>query len=81
MNRLKIRCKSIFSVFIVVLFFQCSSVQNDAYKTIIVAAKTADCNGVAPMKCLQIKEKEDESWQNFYSNIEGFTYEPGSEYM
>jgi hypothetical protein len=50
-------------------------------KTFIVASKTVDCTGVAPMKCLQVKEKESDSWGNFYSNIEGFTYEPGFEYV
>jgi hypothetical protein len=50
-------------------------------KTFIVGPQTADCTGVAPMKCLQVKEKTSESWTNFYSNIEGFTYEPGYEYV
>ncbi|MFC7345754.1 DUF4377 domain-containing protein [Chryseobacterium zhengzhouense] len=49
-------------------------------KTFIVGPETADCTGVAPMKCLQVKEKESGNWENFYSNIEGFTYEPGFEY-
>lgn len=62
---------------------QCKSLpaESDANeKTFIVASQTADCTGVAPMKCLQIKEKKSENWQNLYSNIEGFTYEPGFEY-
>jgi hypothetical protein len=50
-------------------------------KTFIVGPQTADCTGVAPMKCLQVKEKASENWTNFYSNIEGFTYEPGYEYV
>lgn len=50
-------------------------------KTFIVGPQTADCTGVAPMKCLQVKEKASDSWTNFYSNIEGFTYEPGYEYV
>jgi len=50
-------------------------------KTFIIASQTVDCTGVAPMKCLQVKEKESDSWGNFYSNIEGFTYEPGFEYV
>lgn len=47
----------------------------------MIASQTKDCTGVAPMKCLQVKEKESDSWQNLYSNIEGFTYEPGFEYI
>ncbi|MCE3074697.1 DUF4377 domain-containing protein [Chryseobacterium gwangjuense] len=50
-------------------------------KTFIVGPQTADCTGVAPMKCLQVKEKATDNWSNFYTNIEGFTYEPGYEYV
>ncbi|PJJ67164.1 uncharacterized protein DUF4377 [Chryseobacterium geocarposphaerae] len=50
-------------------------------KTFIVGPQTADCTGVAPMKCLQVKEKPTDNWSNFYTNIEGFTYEPGYEYV
>lgn len=56
-----------------------SSAENE--KTMIIASQTVDCTGVAPMKCLQVKEKESDNWGNFYSNIEGFTYEPGFEYV
>ena len=67
------------------LVMQCKPMPNSASsgdeKTFIVASQTVDCTGVAPMKCLQVKEKESDSWGNFYSNIEGFTYEPGFEYV
>ncbi|REC64680.1 hypothetical protein DRF59_19890 [Chryseobacterium flavum] len=33
------------------------------------------------MKCMQVKENASDSWTNFYSTIEGFTYEPGYEYV
>jgi heat shock protein HslJ len=45
--------------------------------TIFVGPEKADCVGVGPMECLQIKYSENEEWQFFYSDIEGFTYEPG----
>ena len=35
------------------------------------------CTGVAPMDCLQIRKEGSEQWQNFYSSITGFDYEPG----
>ncbi|WP_426478981.1 DUF4377 domain-containing protein [Chryseobacterium sp. CBSDS_008] len=63
---------------------QCTTTANASAgdeKTFIVGPQTADCTGVAPMKCLQVKENASESWTNFYSNIEGFTYEPGYEYV
>lgn len=53
---------------------------NSTEKTLFVGSETKDCTGVAPMKCLQVREKSTDIWGNFYSNIEGFTYEPGFEY-
>lgn len=70
---------------VIFILTQCKPMQNNSSsedeKTFIIASQTVDCTGVAPMKCLQIKEKESDSWGNFYSNIEGFTYEPGFEYV
>lgn len=66
------------------LITQCKPMPNSSSedeKTFIIASQTVDCTGVAPMKCLQVKEKESDSWRNFYNNIEGFTYEPGFEYV
>lgn len=48
--------------------------------TLYVASTKADCVGVAPMKCLQVKDSEDGEWQFMYTNIEGFHYEEGYEY-
>ena len=63
---------------------QCTTTANASAgdeKTFIVGPQTVDCTGVAPMKCLQVKENVSGNWTNFYSNIEGFTYEPGYEYV
>ena len=41
---------------------------------------TVQCVGVAPMTCMQVQESdslEPGKWNNFYSRIEGFTYEAG----
>jgi len=68
----------------VFLMIQCKPMpisSSEDEKTFIIASQTADCTGVAPMKCLQVKEKESDKWENFYNNIEGFTYEPGFEYV
>jgi hypothetical protein len=32
------------------------------------------------MECLQVREAADRPWQYFYSDIEGFTFEPGFDY-
>lgn len=74
----------IFATAVLLVTMQCKSMVNSASadeKTLIIASQAVDCTGVAPMKCLQVKEKETDNWENFYSNIEGFIYEPGFEYV
>lgn len=71
--------------FVILLFvsFCLASCENEniiSEKTLIIASQKADCVGIAPQKCLLIKEKESENWQYFYSNIVGFEYEEGFEY-
>jgi len=51
-----------------------------AVKTIFVGPELVDCVGVAPQKCLQVRESEDTDWSLFYGQIIGFEYEPGYEY-
>lgn len=74
--------KGLLFVFSLLFFTECSknSYENNE-KIIIVAAQLVDCEGVGPMKCMRVKEKESDSWGNFYGNIEGFSYEPGYEYV
>jgi hypothetical protein len=84
MNTIKTFLKGTFSALAVFALTQCTAsanASNTNEKTFIVGPQTADCTGVAPMKCLQVKENTSENWSNFYSNIEGFTYEPGYEYV
>lgn len=49
-------------------------------KTLFVGPQQVDCTGVAPQKCLQVREEPDGEYLLFYSNIEGFAFEPGYEY-
>ncbi len=49
-------------------------------KLIYVAAERAPCMGVVPRECLQVRERPDEDWHLFSSEIIGFKYEPGVEY-
>jgi len=35
------------------------------------------CEGVAPMECLEIRKDDSDTWELFYSKIEGFEYEEG----
>lgn len=45
-----------------------------------VAAETRPCTGVAPMTCLQVRDKESDPWQLHYGGIAGFEPQPGIEY-
>jgi len=63
---------------VVALLGSCKNSQT--IEKIIVASEQGDCTGVAPMKCLLIKENGEKDWQFLYSGIEGFEYEPGYEY-
>ena len=84
MKNVTLFLKGTFTILSFLILSQCKPMptsSSDNEKTFIVGPETADCIGVAPMKCLQVKEKASDSWQNFYTNIEGFTYEPGYEYV
>ena len=58
----------------------CGPVGGPAEKTIYVGPGQVDCVGVAPQKCLLVKEKPDDEWTMYYDQIVGFDYEPGYEY-
>ncbi|MGY5149848.1 MAG: DUF4377 domain-containing protein [Candidatus Nitrosopumilus sp. bin_68KS] len=53
---------------------------SDETKTFFISPILVDCVGVAPQKCMQIREDETSDWQNFYDSIEGFTFEQGHAY-
>lgn len=74
--------RTIFLSSIVLLAIACSQPAKTAEgaKTIYLNSKRVDCTGVAPMKCLQYRDTPDGAWKNWYSGIEGFTYEEGNFY-
>jgi hypothetical protein len=45
-----------------------------------VAPQLIHCMGVVPMRCMQVKIDDQANWSAHYSQIEGFTFEPGCEY-
>jgi heat shock protein HslJ len=49
------------------------------HKILEVAPTEVDCIGVAPRKCLQVREAGGQ-WQTFSAPIEGFTFEDGWRY-
>jgi heat shock protein HslJ len=48
-------------------------------KILEVAPNLVDCVGVAPTKCLQVREVGAD-WQNFFGSIEGFNFKPDFSY-
>lgn len=48
--------------------------------TMVVKEDKVDCTGVGPMKCLQVKYKESDDWEYFYSGITNFKHEEGYRY-
>jgi heat shock protein HslJ len=70
--------KSIFVAFLLLLTSSTHAMTNES--TFWINSFTVQCEGVAPMTCLQVQESdipEPGKWNNFYSRIEGFTYEAG----
>ena len=49
-------------------------------KTIYVGPELVDCTGVAPQKCMLVKENPEEEYTLFYDQIEGFDCEEGYDY-
>ncbi|CAI1641715.1 Uncharacterised protein [Serratia liquefaciens] len=52
----------------------------DHTEVLLVNSALVDCMGVAPMKCMQVRHSVQGQWEMFYSQIEGFTFEPGYRY-
>lgn len=46
-----------------------------------VKEEQANCTGVAPQTCFQVKYKNSKNWEFFYSQISGFNYKPGYRYV
>lgn len=66
------------SVLLLVFMTSCNTEETVKYT---IASQNADCIGVAPQKCLLVKKENSTDWEFFYSNIEGFNYESGYEYI
>ena len=49
-------------------------------KFIYVQGQKKSCEGVVKQMCLQIRNTEQENWQNFYDDIEGFEPNPKHNY-
>ena len=49
-------------------------------ETVLIKSNLVACEGVSTQKCMQYQVKGEDSWQLFYDEIEGFTYEEGYAY-
>jgi heat shock protein HslJ len=58
----------------------CAPFGGAGQKTIHVGPYLVDCTGVAPQKCMLVREDPKDDWTYFYDQIQGFDYEPGFEY-
>jgi len=67
------------AVFVLFTLMSCSTSLRGTKMTI--ASQQVDCVGVGPQKCYLIKSGNESNWQYLYSKIEGFSYEPGYEYV
>ncbi|MDT3250941.1 DUF4377 domain-containing protein [Serratia sp. root2] len=54
--------------------------KGDHTEVLLVNSALVDCMGVSPMKCMQVRHSIQGQWEMFYSQIEGFTFEPGYRY-
>jgi heat shock protein HslJ len=54
--------------------------ENTGLKTMYVGTEQVDCVGVAPQKCLLVKENIEDDYTYFYDQISGFDWEAGFEY-
>lgn len=50
-------------------------------QTFIIAPQKVECYGPFPRECLEVKESPTAKWTLFYSDIDGFNYQPGYEYV
>ena len=75
-------------IFIGLMLFSCKAFKEPsmhAGKTrkaieVIIANHRVNCTGVAPQMCYLVKLNEEDEWQNYYNELEGFEYEEGYEY-
>lgn len=50
-------------------------------QTFVIGPLQVPCTGLAVQDCFQIKKDNSETWENLYSDIKGFDYEAGYEYI
>lgn len=74
--------RALFLSILLMIFMSCNTriVTKNNTTTWWTNSYKVSCTGVAPMSCLQIQKNktiEQGKWQNFYTGIDGFDFEPG----
>ena len=46
-----------------------------------IGPEMVECEGVAPMLCLQVSYSADDEYELFYDQIQGFEYREGTSYV
>lgn len=73
--------KRSFYLLVSVLLFMVACAPKQETVKFIIASKTADCTGEGKQKCMLVKKGDQTDWEFFYSQIQGFNYEEGYEYV
>ena len=75
--------KVIFMIFSIVFLTSCPNETGilEVEKTLTVASKKVECEGVSTQQCFLIKENNQQNWEFFYDPINDFNYEEGFEYV
>lgn len=73
--------KKIIYILMGVLLVMLSCTERKDVVRYTIASQTVDCSGVGRQKCMLVKKGNASDWEYFYSQIEGFNYEEGNEYV
>ncbi len=70
----------LFSIIGIITIASCTE-KTDTVKLTIASEKRLADAGATTMEVFQVKEGDEQEWTYFYNTIDGFTYEPGYEYV
>jgi len=48
---------------------------------VLVSGERKPCSGAGAMLCLQVRTEPGAPWQNYYGEIEGFSWQQGVDYV
>lgn len=66
------------TMFVSVAIVNAKSSEITQTKRLVIGPDLVDCTGVAPQKCMQVLNPNTGKYENFFGEIKGFTFIPGS---